>query len=293
MSVLASVHKLDNSIKSVENKTITAMQDFESRLVRAVHRNRTDTIDSESDLSELLVDYRVFKKETLDCISDMKNVIKRLSYDIDDQQAYTRKNCLLLHGLPEEREENVVVTVLSFLNSNLKVPYFKFTEDMLDNCHRLGPYKGNSKRSRPVIVKFLSYLVRKRVWLNKKHLKGTNFLITESLTSMRSKVYQRARAAAGGRNVWTLDNRIYILMPSGKKKVITNDDELDVAIPLLKVRKNADGGSLSADVAVDCGKVVSDSVEVEKVQSESSDPDREVKPRKNYNTRPKVTTKGG
>ena len=50
----------------------------------------------------------------------------------------------------------------------------------LDRTHRIG--KVNNGKSRPIIVKFARYNVRKKVFHNKRKLKGKNMSITESLT---------------------------------------------------------------------------------------------------------------
>lgn len=67
---------------------------------------------------------------------------------------------------------------------------------------------------------------RKIIWSNKKLLKGTKFLITESLTKRRMKLYAAARNTMGPRNAWTADGRIFVRSPNNEIKRINDFNDL-------------------------------------------------------------------
>ena len=81
-----------------------------------------------------------------------------------------------------------------------------------DRTHRIG--KVNNGKSRPIIVKFARYNVRKKIFHNKRKLKGKN---TESLTMLRVKKLNEARDLYDRNNVWTYDGRI--MVKDGNNKI--------------------------------------------------------------------------
>ena len=84
----------------------------------------------------------------------------------------------------------------------------KITDNDIDRTHWIGKSKNNSK-PRPVIIKFIWYNDRKKVFSSKKLLKDSGVSITESLTAFRMKKLTNARETSGFRNVWTVDGRMF------------------------------------------------------------------------------------
>ena len=123
---------------------------------------------------------------------------KSLNNSVDDLEQYSRRNCLLLHGVKETADENTDNIVIKTLSEELDV---EITEEDLDRTHRVGKPEKRDGKSRPIIIKFARYAVRHNVYKNKKRLKGKNFLITESLTVKRVKALKAAQSKYGMTNV--------------------------------------------------------------------------------------------
>ena len=66
----------------------------------------------------------------------------------------------------------------------------------LDRSQRIGNPK-STKKSRPIIVKFVRYYDRRDILLDKKHLKGKGKSITKSLTAFRMQKLKNARDKHG------------------------------------------------------------------------------------------------
>ena len=67
------------------------------------------------------------------------------------------------------------------------------TED-IDRSHRLGKSKSSiNGKPCPIIVKFVRYSTRNRIYINKKKLKGTGNSVTESLTVKRINMLEKAK----------------------------------------------------------------------------------------------------
>ena len=92
--------------------------------------------------------------------SDMVNMnekIEKLERIVDRQEQYSRRNCLLLHGIAEGERENTDELVSETLNEKMHID---LTPSDLDGTHRIGQKKASSKKPRAVITKFVSYNTR-------------------------------------------------------------------------------------------------------------------------------------
>ena len=83
------------------------------------------------------------------------------------------RNCLLVHGIPKEKAESTDGIVLNAINEYLEE---RLTVVDIERTHRLGKPKQNKKTPRPIIIKFVRYNCRRRVFLNKKSLKTLEYL---------------------------------------------------------------------------------------------------------------------
>ena len=110
---------------------------------------------------------------------------KSLSSEIDDLEKYSRRNCLVLHGVNERNDENTNEIIIKTFSEELGV---EIKEDDLDRSHRLGKPKGKGNKPRPIIITFARYAVRREIFMNRRKLKGKRLLITESLTSSRMQL---------------------------------------------------------------------------------------------------------
>ena len=88
----------------------------------------------------------------------------------------------------------------------------------LDRTHRLGKQKAGQNKPRPIIVKLSRYNnVRKKVFSNKKNLKGSNVSITESLTPKCMEILKKARIEHRFTNPWTSDGKILYKSSTGNR----------------------------------------------------------------------------
>ena len=138
-------------------------------------------------------------------INALEKEHSRLDTALENSQMYSRRNNLIFHGLKEARDEETDNAIIKFLKSEMNIDLH--TND-LDRSHRLGPKTNTKRRPRPIIVKFTRHNVKSQIYAQKKRLKGKPYLITESLTPERLKIYHDAREKYGPKNVWTLDGKV-------------------------------------------------------------------------------------
>ena len=133
----------------------------------------------------------------------MTKTLENLNHKLDQQEQYSRRNCLLIHNVPEEKDENTDDKVINVIQE--KVGENVGIED-IDRTHRLGAYR--TGKVRPIIIKFSRYHTRNRVFRKKKNLKGKSVSITENLTKVRMQALNDARKTHGFENVWSSDGKI-------------------------------------------------------------------------------------
>lgn len=138
-------------------------------------------------------------------------------------EQYSRRNCLLIHGIDENGPQSEVDCVHAAVDIFRGTLNLEITPACIDRAHRIGVKKQDKKR--PIIVKFVSYFHRRLVFTNKKLLKGSGTHITESLTGFNFQLLTEARRMFGIQNVWTIDGRI-IIKDGDKKQTITTMENL-------------------------------------------------------------------
>ena len=166
-------------------------------------------------------------------VGDLESANEKLRLDSDAQEQYSRRNCLLLHGIPET-ELDTDAAVMSVCSEKLGV---QLTKASIDRSHRLG-YRPNTSRDnrprsstgrdkpRPITIKLTSYDTRRTIFAAKRKLKGTKLVITENLTKTRAQLLKKAREMDNVEHAWTIDGRIVCLLRSGRKETVVNESEL-------------------------------------------------------------------
>ena len=157
--------------------------------------------------------------------------------EIEDLQQYSRRNCILIHRIPEEREETTDELALGIFNNKLGLD-IDFSE--LDRTHLLGPppvvddgdtdsEKENEREIRPIIAKFLSYRVRSKVIKARRNLKGRKISITEALVKGKWNLLRKAQERVGFRDATSYDGKIF---PKRNNVVVSINFIHDLSIKL-------------------------------------------------------------
>lgn len=185
------------------------------------------------------IEYLLEKLENLEKENHLlKNKIKDLEARIEDEEQYSRVNCIEIHGIPHQPNENVLQIV-----KDVGVAIdFKVSDEAIDNCHRLG----RSVAGKPVpgiIVKFTrrldkeEFLRKKRIRhnLSTRHMGLTTDLpvfVNESLCSARRRVYALARQAKKTKQykyIWLRGGKILMRKNDGEPvKVISCVNDLEM-----------------------------------------------------------------
>ena len=155
--------------------------------------------------------------------------VSSLKLKMENIENYSRRSCLLVHGVKEDGGENTDDIALDIINNNLNLKNITIKD--IARSHRIGrPDKSRETRNvkprvRPIIVKFVSDRDRISVYRSKKLLKGKRISISENLSIERYILFKKCCQKFGMRNCWTFDSMIFAHI-NGVRKVITCDEDL-------------------------------------------------------------------
>ena len=218
----------------------------------AVHEELNDIIHrieaSEAKIMDLecRVDARDKEIAKLKSVIDkQQNTLDTVQRTINNQEQYSRRNCLRFHGVSESEGEDTDALICQIAKEKLHIPLSK---DDIERSHRLSSKKdldqsqpGNArvtrnnkpreKRPRVIIVKFVSYRVRKLILSKRRLLKGTKMGIEEDLTKTNANLLKKTKDCSKVLAAWPSDGRILALVPASGgrtlKRLITRENDLD------------------------------------------------------------------
>ena len=165
-------------------------------------------LDSLSDALELLSakfdelekDQEKKNKKISEVEKKVNSLESKLGDSVDELEQYSRRNCLLLHGVRELEGENKNDIIMKTMKEEIDID---IRQQDLDQKHRVDNTKVCKEgKSRLIIIKFSRYYVHSAVDKKKKKV-----LITERLTAKRVGLLQEAQGKYRLRNIWTTDGR--------------------------------------------------------------------------------------
>ena len=206
---------------------------------------RATSVVSTPTLETLSADFSGFRDKIQDMLGSLMAKYSDLEYRVQELEAKGRRNTILIHGIKEDPVVSPTTAALSLIVEKLGCSTISAAN--IDACYRLGAANAQRKTPRPIVVKFARRDDRYRVWNNKKVLKGSRTLITESLIRPRQILFTEARAIFKVNNSWTSDGRIIVMFPDGQKEVITRPVQLQQAKSRLATLLNTEINAPSND----------------------------------------------
>ena len=167
------------------------------------------------------------------------NEISKLKTRLNDQEQYSRRNCVRFFGVPEVDKENTDETIHRIAKQMLGVD---LPPGAIDRSHRVRrknpPREGMRPKPRAIIVKLTSYQHRQIQLKNRKKLKEnkSGISIHEDLTDTNRSLLWDAFSRIGKpnskiTNAWSVDGRICVSINSSngsfQKKMIHSKRDLD------------------------------------------------------------------
>ena len=130
-----------------------------------------------------------------------QNIIDNLEIKWDDNEQYSRRSCLRVHGLDFSSDEDE--RVMKKVEKCCRDMGIEFNQNEIDRVHYIGkPYmdKTKNKKVRSLIIKFKSwksritfYKSRPRNHLDRQKKPGSSFNVSLDLTKRRYNLSMKAR----------------------------------------------------------------------------------------------------
>lgn len=190
--------------------------------------DRTTTTDAlASPPSRLASDFNAFRSFVTTALQCLQAQVDGLYKLCDSQEMRSRRKIILLHGVPEADNEDVVDVSLEIFSSKLKVP--NITADGISRCHRLGSHREN--KPRPILIKLCDLSKKERIWNSKTGLRGTGITLSEFLTKHRHNIFMSSRSRFGVSKCWTNGGRIFVIGADGVRHTVETMEDLN-SIPV-------------------------------------------------------------
>lgn len=141
---------------------------------------------------------------------------------IDDVDSQSRRNVMMFGGIDEAKGDNLTSTVLSTVH--VLVDLLQIQPSAIEHCHRLGTSSNN--HSRPILVRFYDMSTKQMIWSNMKKLKSSAAVISKFLTKNRQALIVKARKYFEFRSSWTLNDNVYVKLPTGERKRVPSLDDV-------------------------------------------------------------------
>jgi len=143
-------------------------------------------------------------------ISALESDLRVSNCAIDDQEQYSRRNCLKFINVPAPPETQVFDPLVA-VTDICKLLGIEIVADQISRCHMLGEKKDDKAT---VLVKFVRYNDKAKVYKAKQGIKGNPHgrFIVESLTRKRQTIVNelnKLRRQDKIHSFWTIDGLIY------------------------------------------------------------------------------------
>ena len=223
--IVSDALKSTEFFEAIENAVRKAVKKQIEKVMERLERSEGQIFELEASMEKKSKEITSLKKQ----IESQEDSIRNLQAEMNSLEQYSRRNCLLVFGVKEERSENTTEVVSGIVSEHLDI---KLTKDDIDRSHRLqprrrpddnGPTQGRNKAPppKPIIVKFTTYRVRNEILSKRRLLKGTGIGIDENLTRINAELLSAAKRTPGVKSAWSSDGRILVLVPTSNGGTMT------------------------------------------------------------------------
>ena len=202
------------------------------RVIDSLH-NKVDKMESrvfdvEAENDELKTEIRKIQENNKDFKNRLDQYDKenrQLRRNQNDYEQYLRRWNCRVYKVPEEEGETANSCIKKCAKVFAKDIGVKVTEADIDVAHRIGP-PPPKRRSRPIIVRFLSRQARDLVVSNRKNLKNKGVAVGEDLTKANYNLLLAAEKHSATLAAWSSNCKILSKLKNGR--IIRVDIDMDI-----------------------------------------------------------------
>lgn len=209
-------------MKQLELMFTEQMDEFKTRIDKS-------TSPSRATASSIATEFTSFRTFIIGALQILQDQLVVVSKEVDNLEMRSRRKILLLHGVPEERNENTSEVLVQTVVQKLKVG--GFTKTAISRCHRMGRAAA-ADSPRPILFKLHDSDLKNKVWFAKTGLRGSGFTLSEFLTKSRHETLMAARQRFGVTKCWTKDGCVFVITPDGVRHRVNCQEEIGQLHPI-------------------------------------------------------------
>lgn len=141
---------------------------------------------------------------------------------IDNLEQYSRINNLRVFGCKEVPNEAPVDVFVDFCRTKLNLI---IQPSDIDVAHRL---RGKENGIRPMIVRFVTRTLKKKVFACKSKLKGSKIVLKEDLTPYSQSLLKKVSKVVPSNSAWTNDGKIFARTGNVIRHIRCDEDIIDL-----------------------------------------------------------------
>jgi hypothetical protein len=243
---LVSIDEKLNSILNILGKHSDVISEIKkeqhdmSESIELCHKNISDFTKIVSNQGVKIAECEKELLRMNNEVIKLSSELKKSKQEVNELEQYSHRNNLIIYGIPEDKGENIQHVLRRLANA---LQFAEWSPSLVDAVHRMG--KSNQSQPRPIIIKFVSRLVKEEFWIKRKvkrNLKATDLgfssensiYINESLTHANRELLRMTRVAArqkGYTQVWTSNCSIFVRREKGSQLIkITSTNDIDLLL---------------------------------------------------------------
>ncbi|CAG4914937.1 unnamed protein product [Colias eurytheme] len=200
-------------MESIKQSVAQMSETFNKRMMEFQNDlQKTSTTSSlASPPSRLASDFTAFRAFVVTSLQCLQAQVDALTQLHDSLEMKYRRKILLVHGIPEGKDENPTSVAIDAISKRLNTSQLSGND--ISRCHRMGSIKEG--KPRPVLIKFRELHMKQQIWSSKTKFKGSGITLSEFLTKGRHEIFMAARNQFGVSKCWTRDGRIFVMAADG------------------------------------------------------------------------------
>lgn len=226
-------------ISSMKKEMKTEMDNLSATFINKIGALEEKILNLESEKMKLQEEVSVLRRTNGDLFKQMNNHSKQMasmSRAQNDIEQQGRKWNLRVFNVAEadsdqtESASDCTKKVCKVFSTMVGVPV---TEDDIEVAHRTGKRlperQGQTRKCRPVIVRFLSRKKKDEVLAHRRRLKGNRqkISISEDLTYLNYKLLTEAKNHSATLDAWSTNGKIIAKLKNGKTIRLEITDDVD------------------------------------------------------------------
>ena len=168
---MVKAHEVQAEVKELKKEFVSKLETINKTLTEIKHQ-LADLQADKRTITELETKVNEVKNENM----SLKEEVEKLSRRLIAQESYNRRENLIFQGVPVTDNENCWDKIKGILMTNMKMSSDTVNAFKIQRCHRVFE---NQKKTNKIIVRFLWYPDREKVWKARFELSKTRIFINE------------------------------------------------------------------------------------------------------------------